>query len=118
MNHLQTLIAWTIAHPDAAFACAAFGVAILRAVYAVVSRVVKPYPRVRAGIEFVAALLPDVGRAGLQFYRAATGRAAPSMDLDAKDAELALLRARVAELAAPRLTQAPPEPSSPSSDNI
>jgi hypothetical protein len=100
---LHTLITWCLAHPDAAAAYAALLVALLRAVYALLSRVVAPYPRLRAVVEAVAALGPDVARAGLQLYRAVTGRHVPSVDLDTRDAELAALRARVAELSAQRV---------------
>lgn len=104
----RSILAWAIAHPDAAAAYAALVVALLRAVYALISRLVQPYPRLRAAVEAVAALGPDVGRAGLQLYRAVTGHALPSIDLDTRDAELAALRARVAELTAGRVTTAPP----------
>ena len=105
------IIAWCLAHPDAAAAYAALVVALLRAVYALISRLVQPYPRLRAAVEAVAALGPDVARSALQLYRAITGRPVPSMDLDARDAELAALRARVVALAADRTTTAPPPPS-------
>ncbi|MBL0220246.1 MAG: hypothetical protein IPQ07_41050 [Myxococcales bacterium] len=106
-------IAWAIAHPDAAAAYAALAVALLRALYALLSRLVQPYPRLRAAVEAIAALGPDVARAGLQGYRALTGRPVPSLDLDAKDAEIAALRARVAELAAPRVDTGAPLVGSP-----
>lgn len=54
--------------------------ALARVVYALISRVVQPYPRARAIVEAVAALLPDVLRAGLQIVAAATGRPAPRLD--------------------------------------
>jgi len=105
---LSKAIAWAIAHPDAAAAYAALAVALLRALYALLSRLVQPYPRLRAAVEAIAALGPDVARAGLQGYRALTGRPVPSLDLDARDAEIAALRARVAELAASRVDTGAP----------
>ena len=106
------IITWCLAHPDAAAAYAALVVALLRAVYALVSRLAQPYPRLRAAVEAVAALGPDVARSALQLYSAITGRPVPSLDLDARDAELAALRARVAALTADRTTTAPPPPNS------
>ena len=102
------LIAWCLAHPDAAAVYAALVVALLRAVYALLSRLAQPYPRLRAAVEAVAALGPDVARSVLQLYRAITGRPVPSLDLDARDAELAALRARVAELTAARVDTGAP----------
>lgn len=54
--------------------------AFLRVLYALLSRLVQPYPRVRAVVEAFAALLPDVLRAGLQIVAAWTGRPAPRLD--------------------------------------
>lgn len=54
---------------------------LLRAIYAIVSRVVKPYPRARAAVEAVAALFPDLVRAVLQGVSIFTGRPAPRLDL-------------------------------------
>lgn len=54
--------------------------ALARVVYAIVSRVVAPLPRVRAIVEAVAALLPDVLRFALQMWAAWTGRPAPKLD--------------------------------------
>lgn len=55
--------------------------ALARVVYAVVSRVVQPYPRARAALEAAVALLPDVLRAALQLFAVATGRPAPRLDV-------------------------------------
>jgi hypothetical protein len=55
--------------------------ALMRVVYAVISRAVAPYPRLRALVESVAALMPDVVRATLQLVAVATGRFAPRLDL-------------------------------------
>ena len=56
-------------------------VAFLRVLYALVSRIVAPYPRARAVVEGVAALGPDVVRSVLQLYAAYTGRPAPRLDV-------------------------------------
>jgi hypothetical protein len=56
-------------------------VALVRVVYAIVSRLVAPYPRARAVVEGLAALGPDVLRAGQQFGAAFVGRPVPSLDL-------------------------------------
>jgi hypothetical protein len=101
--HVHTILAWAVAHPEAALAASAALVALLRALYALVSRVVAPYPRLRAAVEALAALGPDVLRAVLQLARAVSGRPLPSLDLDARDAELASLRAQVARLQAREL---------------
>lgn len=58
-------------------------VALLRVAYAIVSRVVAPYPRVRAAVEGLAALFPDVLRAAQQLLAAFAGRPVPSLDLRA-----------------------------------
>lgn len=88
--------------------------AVLRVVYAVVSRVVAPYPRARAIVEAVAALFPDVLRAGLQLVAVATGRPAPKLDALPPDlrveeraarlagSDLTFLRATVLDLQAER----------------
>jgi len=96
---------------------------------AVISRVVAPYPRLRAIVEAVAALGPDVLRAALQLARALTGKPLPSIALDSRDAELARLRETVAHQAAllasvsdgarerhpslPRVPAVSPDPSLP-----
>lgn len=95
-------IAWAIAHPVEAATLAASAVALLRGLYALLARVLAPYPRARAVVEAVAALAPDVLRFAVMVARAVTGLPIPSPAVDTRDAELAVLRARVAELAAPR----------------
>lgn len=101
MLYIRSIVAWAVAHPEAALAASAALVALLRALYALVSRVVAPYPRLRAAVEALAALGPDVLRALLQLARAVTGRQLPSLDLDARDAEIASLRAQIARLQGP-----------------
>ena len=86
--------------------------ALLRAVYALVSRLVAPHPRARAAVEALAALAPDVLRAALQLVAAVTGR--PALRLDAvpigddpatlrRELDAALTRARTAEESLARL---------------
>jgi hypothetical protein len=110
--YLHRLAAWLAAHPDQAIGMAAAAVALLRVLYALVSRLVAPYPRLRAVVEAVAALGPDLARAVLQLLRAVTGRPMPSPDLDARDAELADLRRRVMLLGARSIPPTPPAPPS------
>lgn len=91
-------------------AALALAALVLRAVYAVVSRVVAPHPRARAAVEAVAALLPDVARAALQLVALRTGRPAPRLDAlppDPRDEELLALRARVADLERRTVTLVP-----------
>ena len=88
--------------------------ALARVVYAVVSRVVQPYPRARAALEAAVALLPDVLRSGLQLVAVVTGRPAPKLDALPADprveeravrlagSDLTLLRATVLDLQAER----------------
>jgi hypothetical protein len=88
--------------------------ALARVVYAVVSRVVQPYPRARAALEAAVALLPDVLRSGLQLVAVVTGRPAPKLDALPPDprveeravrlagSDLTLLRATVLDLQAER----------------
>lgn len=97
---LSKLVAWAALNPEAAVSLAALVVAVVRGIYAVISRIVAPYPRLRAIVEAVAALGPDVLRAALQFARAITGKPLPSLALDSRDAELARLRETVARQAA------------------
>jgi hypothetical protein len=104
----RQVVAWCLAHPDTALALAAALVALLRGLYAALSRLATPYPRLRAALEAVAALAPDVLRFAVMVARAVTGRAIPMPAVDARDAEIATLRARVAELAGDRATVAPP----------
>ena len=68
-------IAWAIAHPVEAATLAASAVALLRGLYALLARVLAPYPRARAAVEAVAALAPDVLRAVLDEYGYPSGAA-------------------------------------------
>lgn len=84
--------------------------ALGRVLYALLSRLVQPYPRVRAAVEAVVALLPDVVRSVLQIVSAWTGRPAPRLDVLPPDprveeravrlagSDLTLLRATVIDL--------------------
>ncbi|MDB4929444.1 MAG: hypothetical protein JWM10_1928 [Myxococcaceae bacterium] len=92
------LILWGVANPLEFGAIFASAIAIVRGIYAVITRLVAPYPRLRAVVEGFAALGPDVLRFALQLARAITGRAIPSPALDSRDAELASLRAKLGEL--------------------
>lgn len=88
--------------------------ALARVVYAVVSRVVQPYPRARAALEAAVALLPDVLRSALQLVAVVTGRPAPKLDALPADprveeravrlagSDLTLLRATVLDLQSER----------------
>lgn len=58
----------------------AAAVALARVCYAVISRVVQPFPRTRAAVEAVAALAPDVLRSLMQVVAVFTGRPAPKLD--------------------------------------
>lgn len=89
------------------YASLVLATALMRVIYAVISRAVAPYPRLRALVESVAALMPDVVRATLQLAAVATGRPAPRLDLRAPDPAAVewerrarAAEARVAELAA------------------
>lgn len=54
--------------------------AVARVLYALLSRVVAPHPRLRALVEALAAASPDVIRAALQVVALVTGRPAPKLD--------------------------------------
>lgn len=69
-------------------------VMLVRVLYAILSRVVAPYPRLRAIVEAVAALGPDVLRAGQQLLTALAGRPVPPLDLRAPDPEAVRWRER------------------------
>lgn len=109
---MHSLYAWITAHPIEAFALAGGLVALLRALHSVLAQVLLPYPRARAVVEAIAAIAPDVIRFGVMVARAVTGLPLPSPAVDTRDAELAALRSRVAELTAGRVTTAPPPPNS------
>lgn len=90
-----------------AHAAVILALALLRVLYAILSRLVAPYPRLRALVEATAALGPDVLRAGQQLLAAYAGRPVPSLDLRAPDPATVewqrralAAEARVAELAA------------------
>lgn len=96
------------------YASLVLATALMRVIYAVISRAVAPYPRLRALVESVAALMPDVVRAVLQLAAVATGRPAPRLDLAPPDPEAVRWRERaeaaerrVAELAAAGGSAAP-----------
>lgn len=93
---LSQITSWAIAHPEALAAA----VVAVRALYALASRLVAPYPRARAVVEGLAALGPDVLRAVQQLGSAVLGRPLPSLDVRAADDDRAALRSRVAELEA------------------
>jgi len=101
VTYLRSLLVWAESHPEAAALVAAAVVSVLRAAYALLARLVAPYPRLRAAVEAVAAIGPDPLRAILQALRAVTGRALPWTVADARDAEIAALRAEVARLRPP-----------------
>ena len=103
---LLRFVAWLTAHAaDIGAAMAALTV-VLRGVYAVVSATVKPYPRLRAIVEAVAAASPDVMRGVVQLLRAVTGKDVPSVVTDARDEKIATL---TRELATARAEQPAPE---------
>lgn len=107
---IHNAYAWLVAHPASALELLAALTLLVRAVYAALARVLAPYPRVRAAVEALAAVSPDLWRALVMVARAVTGYPYPSPIADARDAEIAALRARVAELASDRVTTAPPAP--------
>jgi hypothetical protein len=90
---MSSRLSWLISHPEVLVAL----VAVLRVLYAVLSRLVAPYPRVRAAIEGVAALGPDVLRAVQQIGSAVLGRPLPSLDVRAPDDDRESLRVRLRE---------------------
>ena len=96
------------------YASLVLATALMRVIYAIISRAVAPYPRLRALVESVAALMPDVVRATLQLAAVATGRPAPRLDLAPPDPAAVewerrarAAEARVAELAAAGAPAAP-----------
>lgn len=100
----------------------AAAVAALRVLYAIVSRVVRPYPRARAAVEAVAALSPDLLRALLQLVAVITGRPAVSLDRTQDDVrerewrDRAALAERQRDELARSIAKAeapPPSPASP-----
>lgn len=85
---------WILTHPVELAAI----VALLRGLYALVSRLVAPYPRLRALVEGLAALAPDALRAAQQLGSALLGRPLPSLDARTPDDDRAALRTRITEL--------------------
>lgn len=81
---------WFVAHPEAIGAA----VFAIRGVYAAISRFVAPYPRVRAAVESVAAMGPDITRAIQKLVFALTGRELPSLEAKHPDEDRAALLAR------------------------
>lgn len=88
---LSQITSWAIAHPEALAAA----VVAVRALYALASRLVAPYPRARAVVEALAALGPDVLRAVQQLGSAVLGRPLPSLDVRAPEDDRARLRAEI-----------------------
>ena len=103
------VLTWAFAHPVEATAIATAAIGLLRSLYALLTRLVAPYPRLRAVVEAVAALGPDVLRFLLQIARAITGRPIPSVTLDARDARIAELERQVVALGGT------PSPAAPTS---
>jgi len=85
---------WILTHPMELAAI----VALLRGLYALISRLVAPHPRLRAVVEGLAALAPDALRAAQQLGSALLGRPLPSLDARAPEDDRAALRAQVAQL--------------------
>ena len=108
----MTRLAYLLDHPE----WIALAVALVRVAYAVLSRAVAPYPRVRAAVEAVAALGPDLLRASQQASAAVRGARPVTLDARHPDDDPAALLARaeaaerrVAELAAAASPAAPVE---------
>ncbi len=87
------VLAWILAHPVSFPLILAVGTALMRVVYIILAVITKPFPRLRAIVEGIAALCPDVLRAVVQFVRGITGVDIASPLVDSRDAELARLRA-------------------------
>jgi hypothetical protein len=78
MPTLSAIVHWLDTHALSIALALATLTGILRAAYALASRVLAPYPRARAFVEAVAAMAPDVLRFLQQVYRVLTGRDLPS----------------------------------------
>ena len=61
---------WLVAHPASALELLAALTLLVRAIYAALARVLAPYPRVRAAVEALAAVSPDLWRALVMIARA------------------------------------------------
>lgn len=78
MPTLSITVHWLDAHALSIALILAMATGILRAAYALASRILAPYPRARAFVEAVAAMAPDLLRFMQQVYRVMTGRDLPS----------------------------------------
>lgn len=78
MPSLTTAVHWLDTHALSIAVALATATGILRALYALASRVLAPYPRARAFVEAVAAMAPDFLRFAQQVFRLLTGRDLPS----------------------------------------
>ena len=123
MTSFLTLVSWF--DRNAAMIALVLGIltAILRLVFAIVSRVAQPYPRLKALVETVAAASPDVLRALGQLFKLATGRdlpaasgsIPPASEVELLRAELERMKAEASTLPRPVVPSAIP-PSSTSSN--
>lgn len=109
---MNALISWAIAHPEQLPVALAATATLARLLYALLSRLVQPYPRLRALVEALAAASPDVIRAAQQLASAVLGRPVPTLDARAPDddrealrVEVTRLRARVADLMGDRVAE-------------
>jgi len=78
MPTLTTITRWIDAHALSLPLYLALATGLLRAAYALASRILAPYPRARAAVEAAAALAPDVLRFMQQVFLLLTGRPMPS----------------------------------------
>ena len=128
MPSLTTAVHWLDTHALSIAVALATATGILRALYALASRVLAPYPRARAFVEAVAAMAPDFLRFAQQVFRLLTGRDLPSTQpasiAPALPADAVVLRSPTTAAtlagevalqppAAPRETMAPPPPAAP-----
>lgn len=116
-------IEWVRAHALDVALYLACATVVARVAYAFVARLVAPYPRLRAAVEALAAGSPDLLRGFAQLYRVVTGIDLPLPMIDARDAEIARLRAALAvaqgDLMALRATRvAPPAPVDPQAGHL
>lgn len=78
MPSLSTIVHWLNTHALSIAIYLSLAAGLLRALYAMLARILAPYPRARAFVEAVAAMAPDVLRFIGQVYALLTGRALPS----------------------------------------
>jgi len=78
MPTLTAITRWIDAHALSLPLYLALATGLLRAAYALASRILAPYPRARAAVEACAALAPDVLRFMQQVFLLLTGRPMPS----------------------------------------